>query len=182
MGAMSGTIEGDLSAVIASAAAGDELAFGRIVAAFHADMVRTCLVVTRDQAIADEAVAAAWSIAWRRLGQLRQPDRVRAWLVSVAVNEARQLTRRRRRRALVEIPVATDQPAGGTDPAAGVVLLDLQGAVERLGPDDRALLALRYVAGFDASELGRALGISPAGVRQRLKRLLDGLRAELSRG
>lgn len=179
---MSGTVEGDLPGVIASAAAGDEWAFARLVSAFHGEMVRTCLVVTRDQAIADEAAQAAWSIAWHRLGSVREPARIRAWLVSVAVNEARQLMRKRRRRSLLEIPVATEDRPGGLDPATGVAFMDLQGAVERLGAEDRALLALRYVAGFDASELSRALGVSPAGVRQRLKRLLDQLRAELDHG
>jgi DNA-directed RNA polymerase specialized sigma24 family protein len=40
-------------------------------------------------------------------------------------------------------------------------------------------LALRYVAEFDASEIGRALGLSGSGVRSRLARLLARLRLEL---
>jgi DNA-directed RNA polymerase specialized sigma24 family protein len=51
--------------------------------------------------------------------------------------------------------------------------------MQRLDPDDRALLTMRYVFGFDATELSTALGISPAGTRTRLKRLLDRLRQEL---
>ena len=41
-------------------------------------------------------------------------------------------------------------------------LLDLADAMRRLSADDRALLALRYVADFDSTELGRALGMSPS--------------------
>jgi len=48
--------------------------------------------------------------------------------------------------------------------------------------DDRTLLAMRYVAGFDATEIADALGSSPAAIRQRLKRLLDRLREELTDG
>ena len=76
------------------------------------------------------------------------------------------------------IAEATDRP-GGIDPATGIAGLDLQAAVERLEPDDRALLALRYVMGFNSTELAAATGLSPAGVRTRLKRLLDQLRREL---
>ena len=39
-------------------------------------------------------------------------------------------------------------------------------AMSRLDPDDRALLAMRYVAGFDSNELATATGISPSGTRQ----------------
>ena len=52
----------------------------------------------------------------------------------------------------------------------------------RLEPDDRALLAMRYVAGFDATELAAATGISPSGTRSRLERLLRRLREDLDDG
>ena len=68
----------------------------------------------------------------------------------------------------------------GVDPASHVRDLDLANALAMLDPDDRALLALRYVAGFDSTELARATGRSPSGTRARLARLLDRLRTELS--
>jgi RNA polymerase sigma factor (sigma-70 family) len=182
MGAMAEEIDRDLSKTVQSAAAGDEVAFGRIIAAYHGEMFRICHAISRDQAIAEEAVQSAWSIAWHKFSSVREPDRVRPWLISVAVNEARQLLRKRRRRADVEVPIDTSIQPGGVDPATGIAHVDLQGSIERLDHDDRALLTLRYVAGFDASELSRVVGISPAGVRTRLKRLLDRLRQDLSHG
>src|SRR6187200_1065118 len=98
-----GEAVGDL---VGLAAEGDEAAFTRIVAAYHDDMVRVCFVVCGDADLADEAVAAAWLIAWRKLGDLREPDRLRPWLVSIAANEARQASRRRRRRGVVELAMA----------------------------------------------------------------------------
>jgi RNA polymerase sigma factor (sigma-70 family) len=86
-----------------SAAAGDEIAFRRIIATHHDDMRRVCVYVAGDRAIAEEATQAAWVIAWKRIGSVRQPARLRPWLMAVAVNEARQLLRNRRRRA--EIPL-----------------------------------------------------------------------------
>ena len=44
---------------------------------------------------------------------------------------------------------------------------------------DRTLLGLRYVAGFDATEIGVAMGMSASGVRTRLSRVLDRLRTEV---
>ena len=68
----------------------------------------------------------------------------------------------------------------GFDPATGVDSLDLLAAMDRLDPDDRALIAMRYVVGFDATELSVAIGLSPPGTRARLARILARLRQELS--
>jgi RNA polymerase sigma factor (sigma-70 family) len=99
--------------------------------------------------------------------------------MAVAANEARQILRRERRYRVVEIEVAdVGSPHG--DPAARTALTDLAVALRRLSPEDRTLLALRHVAGFDATEMGRELGMSASGVRSRLARLLERLRSELA--
>jgi RNA polymerase sigma factor (sigma-70 family) len=165
------------------AADGDEVAFARIVDAHHADMSSVCFVVTGgDAELTAEAVQSAWPIAWRKLGTLRDPERLRPWLVSIAVNEARQLARRQRRGRVLELSVASDPSSTTPDPAARAGDIDLRNALARLKPDDRALIALRYVAGFDATELSRATGMSPSGTRARLARLLGRLRSELGDG
>ena len=102
--------------------------------------------------------------------------------MTVAANEAKQLLRKRRRRAEVEVATDATRVPGGIDPASDVVDIDVRDALARLDPDDRALLALRYVAGFDSTELARAIGISPSGTRNRLERLLKRLREELDHG
>jgi RNA polymerase sigma factor (sigma-70 family) len=164
---------------LASAVAGDEAAFARIVATYDDEMYRVCVAICRDQTVAADAVQSAWAIAWRKLGSLRDPAAVRPWLITVAVNEARKLLRKRSRRSEVEQIGDIPDRHGGADPATGVAMLDLIAALERLKPDDRALLVLRYMAGFDASEIASALEATPDAVRQRLKRLMDRLREEL---
>jgi len=172
-------LEDSLAAAVASAAAGDEAAFARIVRAHHDDMTRVCFVICGDLDLADEAVGAAWPVAWRKLSTLKDPGRLRPWLVSVAANEARQLLRRQRRRTVVELSVADRGSTAIADPAGRAEDLDLVNALARLDPDDRTLLALRYVAGFDSSELARVTGRSASGTRARLGRLLARLRTEL---
>ena len=180
MGAMAQVAEQDLSGLVESAAEGDQFAFGRIVAAYHEDMRRVCAFVTRDDTLAEDATQMAWSVAWRKLGTLREPERLRPWLISVAVNQAKDLLRSRRRRSELEVATDASRVSGGIDPATGIERLDALAAMDRLEPDDRALIAMRYVLGFDAPELADALGMSPAGIRQRLKRLMDRLRQELA--
>src|SRR5512143_4076703 len=122
MTSMTGSADEALARAIPLAASGDHAAFARIVQAHHGDMTRVCYIVCGDLDLADEAVQAAWAIAWAKLGTLKDPERLRPWLVSVAANEARQILRRRRRRSVVELSVsatsrgalAAEDPAGRT--------------------------------------------------------------------
>lgn len=164
--------------VVVAAIAGDTMAFARIVRAHHDDMARVCQVVCGDPDLAQDAAQAAWPIAWRKLGTLREHDRLRPWLVSIAANEARKMVQRQHRDRVVALEVA-DVGTDADDPATRAGATDLMTAVRRLPADDRALLALRYIAGFDATEIGRALGMSPSGVRTRLSRLLTRLRKDM---
>ena len=60
--------------------------------------------------------------------------------------------------------------------------MDLSNALHRLDPEDRALVALRYLADLDSTEIGTLTGRSASGVRTRLSRVLDRLRKELDDG
>lgn len=164
--------------LVAEARAGDEAAFTQLVAAYHGEMLRVAFVITSDADVAADAAQRAWDIAWRKLGRLREPERIRSWLVAIAANEARQLGRHQRRRAVVEIAVGSGADDRG-DPTAGISRLDLVNALARLKPEDRELLAMRYVAGFDSFEIAAARGGSASGTRARIARVLAQLRKEL---
>lgn len=166
---------------VADAAAGDADALARIVGAHHDDMARVAYVICGDQDMAQDAVQSAWPIAWRKLGTLKDPASLRPWLMAIAANAARQLIRSRRRYVVVPLDME-DMGTGTGDPAANPGVTDLGVALSRLTPEERALLALRHVAGFDATEIGHALGMSASGVRSRLARLLGRLREELDHG
>ena len=169
------------ASVVEQAARGDEAAFARLVAAYHADMMRVAYVTCGEPELAQDAVQAAWAKAWRKLGSLRDPDKVRSWLVAVAANEARQLIRRGHRHPVVELDLCAADPHRA-DPAGEIERVDLVNALAHLRPEDRMLLALRYVAGFDSTQLARELGMSPSGTRARIGRLLHRLREELEHG
>lgn len=160
-------------ATIELAASGDHAAFGALVATHHADLLRVCYVILGDASLAEDAAQSAWIKAWRKLGQLREPDNARPWLVAVAANEARQLARRRR----PDSPRPPEEYGAEADPG----LTDLAVALKHLSPDERRLLALRYITEMTSDEIGTALGISAGAVRHRLMRLVSRLRTELDR-
>lgn len=161
------------------AAGGDETAFARLVEVHHPSMAKVAYVICGDVELARDAVQVAWGQAWRRLHTLRDPAQVGPWLVAIAANEARLSLRRRRRPGpTVELDNLLDA-TGGPDPADGIAVVDLRRQLARLDPDDRTLLALRYMAGLDSTQIAAHLGMSASGVRSRLSRLLERLRTEL---
>jgi len=172
------TTAGSMTAALQQAVAGDEAAFARIVAAYHADMVRVAYGICGEQDLALDAVQAAWLIAWRKLRTVREPDHLRSWLVAVAANEARHLVRRRHPGSVVELALEVPGPSV---PGTGdeIRRLDLVNALRHLKPDERSLIAMRYGAELDSSEIAPLLGISASGVRVRLSRIMGRLRKEL---
>jgi RNA polymerase sigma-70 factor (ECF subfamily) len=165
-------------AVVRRAMTGDREAFTALVARYDGSMAKVAYVVSGDPDVARDAVQAAWTIAWRRLGSLREPAQVRAWLLTIAANEARQ-TVRRRRHIVTDLSIAEEVTDGRGDPGDSIQLIDLERALRRLKPDDRAIIALRYVAGLDSNEIAAQLGGSASGIRSRLSRALEHLRTDL---
>jgi RNA polymerase sigma-70 factor (ECF subfamily) len=166
-------------AIVRSAAAGDRAAFARLVADHHAQMARVAYVICGDPDMTRDAVQAAWVISWRRIGALREPAHVRAWLVAIAANEARRLAAQRRHIPIVDISEAVGR-VDDAHPGMSADVADLEIVLRDLRPDERLLLALRYEAGLDSAEIARHLGLSPSGVRSRLSRIVERLRADLA--
>ncbi len=132
---------------------------------------------------AQEALVRAWQ-AWPRL---RDVSAFRPWVLRITVNVCRDWQRGRfgtNRRLMepLDVSEAADLIATiGGDPGASdhAAALDLRAAVNRLEPAYRVVVALRYYAGMDATEVGAALDIPPATVRTRLRRALSLLREYL---
>ena len=180
---MVGSMAVQVADLVHAAATGDEAAFTELVSRHHRDLLRVAYVICRESALAEDSAQAAWAIAWRRMGDVKDPTQIRGWLVAVAANEARRTMRSRRPR-VHEISVGDIELEGvpdlRSDPLAdSIASSDLRRVLASLDPTDRALIALRYVAELSSDEIGRALGMSPSGARGRLSRLLVRLRGEL---
>ena len=172
-------VDPSIVALVPRAAAGDCSAFTRLVEAFHPDMARLAYFIcggNRD--LTDDAVQSAWTIAWSRLGSVRDPERIRSWLLAVTANESRRILRQQRRAATLGLEFVEER-VGASDPYASSAVLDMAEVLALLKPEERTLIGLRYAAGLNSAEIGAVGGMSASGVRSRLDRLLDRLRVEL---
>lgn len=155
----------------------DQAAFTKLVAAFDGELLRLAYVITGSRPAAEDAAQAAWERLWHKPPQLREPSKLRSWLLTVCANEARQAGRRQRRGAWLEAKAVS-----GAAPAANLAadLADLQVALAGLSMAERELLALRFAVGLPSAEIAQHLSLSPEGARSRLHRVLQRLRQELS--
>jgi RNA polymerase sigma-70 factor, ECF subfamily len=121
----------------------------------------------RDRQLAEDLLQDTFHDALRSWASVTAAANEEAWLFGIARNRALQALRRRRRfdRALARLSA---RRAAESEPAETVALRDL---MERtLSAEDRALILLRYLHEFDASELAAMTGLSSQAIRQRLAR------------
>jgi RNA polymerase sigma-70 factor, ECF subfamily len=134
---------------------------------------RSCLSearrVLRDPYEAEEAAPEAIVRAWRQRHRCRDQTAPTPWLRQIARNEALRLIERRAPWRFTEL-----LPEDGPVEAGEELLLErvsVWQALERLAPQERELVRLRYVQDLAQPEIARQLGMSEATVRVRLHRI-----------
>ncbi len=160
--------------------------FAPLVLEHTATMARVAAALVGDDA--EDAAQEALVRAWRAWPTLREPSSTRAWLMQITVNVCRSwLARGQGLRVNAEDRLdgaAEQRPA--LDVAVGasehIDALDLRRCLRDLPEDMRTVVALRFYAGMDSTEIGELLGEPATTVRGRLRRALLRLRESLDRG
>ncbi|MFY1595407.1 RNA polymerase sigma factor [Micromonospora sp. WMMD737] len=139
----------------------------------YADRLYTyARTMLREPEAAADAVHDAFLTASQRIGQLREPDRLRSWLYAIVRNEClRQLRERSRSLPLEE---AGEPAADIADPGTGVnadQVRDLvHSAVAALNPGDREVVHLAIRHDLSSADIGAALGVPTNHAHARLSR------------
>ena len=120
-----------------------------------------------DRGLAEDLLQDVFHDAFRAREQLQAVKNADAWLFGMARNRALNALRKRRRLQAALARLARRAAPEVPDHEL-VALRDL--LQRHLASEDRSLLILRYLHGFDALELGEMTGRSAEAVRQRLAR------------
>ena len=133
-----------------------------------------------DRAEAEDATHDAFITAWRSWEQLRDPELFERWfhriLVNTCRNRLRQMSRGKRLDLQARLPSEAADAYGPTHDRGW-----LWPAMDRLAPDHRIALALRYYGDLSVDEIAARVGARPGTVKSRLHRALQALRTELER-
>ena len=161
--------------------AGDRAAFAQMYDRYADRLHDFCIGMLRDRDGAADCVQDAFCIAATRLPQLREPDKLRPWLYSIARNEAlRKLSERRRETPSEDLPDTMSNEPGPDTLAARTELADLiSAAAGGLSDRDRTVLELAYRHGLDGPELAEALDVSHTNANTMVARLRDTIERSL---
>ncbi|HEX6882904.1 MAG TPA: sigma-70 family RNA polymerase sigma factor [Planctomycetota bacterium] len=166
------------SELVARALAGEREAFHELLERHSAALLATLVATLGNREDAREVFQDTWLRAHQHLGRLREPARVRAWLVTIALNLAHARRRRPAARELdPEAPGVPELP--GADLERDEELAALRRQMDALPARQRQVLDLRIHHELDHAEIAAQLGIteeaSRASFYQGLKRLKGAL-------
>ncbi|MCZ4494414.1 MAG: polymerase sigma factor [Conexibacter sp.] len=128
---------------------------------------------------ADDAVAEAYAIAWRRQRDIPHSAEL-GWLIGVTRRVLANARRSRRRAGALHALLDLQPLAPGPDPAERVVDGELRAALLALSPLDREAVVLTAWFDLSSADAAQALGITAAAFRMRAARARRRLRAALN--
>jgi RNA polymerase sigma-70 factor, ECF subfamily len=147
------------SALVATACAGDPAAFPVLVARHWLYVRRLLLAMLRYRGEVDDLLQEAFLEAYLNLDRLRQPERFRAWVCGIAINQARMWVRRRQR-----------QPAWSSAEAVITAVPDPRPSPEQLAEQEEMAGRLQQaLAGLSAAERQQ----QPAGLQVTWRSLIS---------
>jgi RNA polymerase sigma-70 factor (ECF subfamily) len=134
--------------------------------------------IVRERDLAEDAVQDAFFSAYRNLERFNGPS-FRGWLTRIALNAAKDILRKRRRRPSEPYPEWGDDswqpPAPGSEGPENLVLVRQQRAalaraMEGITDDQRTAIILFDVEGYDYAEIAELTGVSLGTVKSRIHR------------
>lgn len=145
---------------------------------YYPELLKYCVSAVRDKELAEDLAQEAFLKALQSADVFEDlgPNQHRAWLYRTVKN----LICDRYRRAVLESQyLQTLEEEPGTEDA-GIQAVETALVLEKLSQEDRKLFVLRYIEGYNASEISKMLGIPPGTLRSRLSRCRNELKKSMN--
>ena len=139
---------------------------------------RAAYLVTGDATAAEDIAQESLLAAIRALDSFDRRRPFGPWLHRIVVNRAIDFARSRALRREVAAEAAPERAAPDAPPPRPYSD-ELAAAIARLGPEQRAVIVLRYLLDYTPGEIAELLDLPRGTVNSRLRRALDTLAAEL---
>ena len=143
-------------------------------------LLRLCFAYLHDQTLAEDAVQETFLKAYKALPRFRGESSEKTWLMRIAVNTCKDISRSAwlrhtdRRRPPEDMPLASPPPNDEAEALAR--------AIARLPRKYKAVILLYYYQDMGQEEVAQALKVTASTVSRRLARARDMLRDALEGG
>lgn len=168
--------------LLADIRAGRREACAALIHAHYQGVYRFLLHLTRDVSLAEDLTQDTFATVWEKIGSFAGRSSLSTWLYRIARSKLVDVHRRLRRGA--EIHDQVGRQAAGAEPPGPLdaVIADdqirhLYEQLQRLEPEDRALLVLHYLQGLSYRELADVVDEPVNTVKWRVREALEQLRA-----
>lgn len=136
----------------------------RVLNTYGNQLFRLCLLLLGSRSDAEDAVQDTLLQYLNKAPDFVSPAHEKAWLLTVAKNQCRDLLRARARHPQVPLDALTELKAPGQSEEQQAILA----ALMRLPPAFRLVLHLHYVEGYTTAEIGKMLQRTPSAIKMRL--------------
>jgi len=160
----------------------DKDAFGELVGRWQKRLWHYAFKVTGSESAAWDIVQETWYGVIKGIRKLEDVSVFPRWAFRIANNKCADWLRRQRLQNQLNNELTKQtQSEPGKKQNGDEKTEPLRAAIEKLPPDRRALLILRYHEDFDTGQIAEILGIPEGTVKSRLHRTLDQLRQSMGR-
>ncbi len=144
---------------------------------------RTAYLVTGDYQLAEDAAQEAFLKAYSKIESLRDMDKFGSWVSVIAANYSVDLLRKNKRLVFTEkTDLETDSSPESTPQDVWERkenLHEVRDAMQKLDPDDRKLLVLKYFNELSIKDIASMQSVSTGTIKSRLFRAREKLRVLL---
>ncbi len=168
---------------------GDAKAFRCLVEPHTRALFGLCARITRDTALAEDAVQEALFNAWRHLSSFDGRAVFKTWLHRIAVNAAlEQLRRRGRPEVAINVPeceedfldaVAEDLPGPDRHAQGSEIQRHTESQLDRMSVIERTAFVMRHHEGHSLEEISVTLSLNTNACKQAIFRAVRKLRSAL---
>jgi RNA polymerase sigma-70 factor (ECF subfamily) len=158
---------------------GDISGLAVLVRRYQTQAIQAAYLITHDAALAEDVVQDAFLQVYRAIGHFDAARPFKPWFMRSVVNAAVHAARRDQRHLSLDAPAGEDEltfadllPDTALAPDDQAELSEIEDAVEqalqKLSPDQRAAIVLRYYLDLSDDEMSEKLNCAPGTVRWRL--------------
>jgi RNA polymerase sigma-70 factor (ECF subfamily) len=191
--------------------AGDEEAFGELVARYHPSLLRVAMIYVKNRSVAEEVVQETWLGVLEGLERFENRSLLKTWIFRILTNRAKtRAARERRTIPFSALPSEDDEGGPSIEPERFLsgdarwaghwaspprswnatpedrlmsteVLTVIRSVIDALPPMQAQVITLRDVDGWSSDEVCALLDLSEANQRVLLHRARSKVRAALER-
>lgn len=153
---------------------GDTKAFAALYERIYVDLYRFALYTMRHPQDAEDAVSEAVVAAYKNIGKLQKETSFKSWMFTILSNKCKKKFTDQSREDVSLMDEQVQDTLTGEHDFTGNH--DLHKALGELTEEERLILLLMVLAGYNSKEVGEMLGINANTVRSKQSRSLEKMR------